>query len=439
MSDTQFRWQARIVSSSDRLISIGGISVAIFAGTFALWAGFVPLNGAALATGTVAAAGRNIQIQHLEGGILRQLLVREGDRITRGQTVLLLDDTAAAAEHKRLVKQLMILRAQIARLSAERDGLDAFVSTFPADLVPYVPEIQPVLDEEQKEFSARLARHRSEHSILGQRVERLNKTLEGLRMQRDAVTEQVEVIREEVGRIKSLLDKGLAIRSDYTDLMRVHADLLGQYGALDAEIAATAKQIAEAEEQIERQKTQRVEEAVTKLNETRVSLADAEERVRAARAVWDRTQIRSPVDGVVVNSIYNVAGNVISPGEKIMEILPKTDVPLVEARLRPTDIDAVKVGQSARLRFVALNARLTPEVGAKVLHISADRIIDQATQEPYYRTILRIDGELPLGLDANELHPGMPVEAYISTGERTFLEYLVRPIIDSASRAFTEE
>lgn len=439
MNDTQIRWQDRIASSTDRLITIGGASISIFAGTFITWAGFAPIDGAAIAPGMIAAAGRNIQIQHLEGGILRRLLVREGDRVARGQTVLVLDDTAAQAELKRILKQFMILQARIARLSAERDGLEAFTPTFSSNLETYVQEIQSVLDEEQKEFSARLARHHSERSILGQRVERLNETLDGLRMQRDAVTEQIGIIRDEVNRIKSLLDRGLAVRSDYANLIRIHADLLGQHGALDAEIAATTTQIAEAEEQIERQKTQRVEEAVTKLNETRVSLADAEEQARAAQAIWDRTTIRSPVDGTVVNSNYNVAGNVISPGEKIMEILPKSETPLVEARLRPADIDAVKVGQPARLRFVALNARLTPEVGAKVQYVSADRLIDQTTQEPYYRTILRVDDEVPHDLDANELHPGMPVDAYISTGERTFFEYLVRPIVDSTSRAFTEE
>lgn len=439
MNETHYKWQDRIKSGYGRLILIGAAAVLVLATSFAAWGSFAPLEGAAVASGTVAAAGRNIQIQHLEGGLLRQLLVREGDRVESGQIVMILDDTAAYAEFKRLLKQAMILQARIARLSAERDDLKAFTPVFAEDLSSYVHEIQEVLDEEQKEFSARLARYQSERLILGQRVDRLNGTLSGLRVQKEAVTEQIDIIRAEVTRISALLDKGLAVRSDYADLIRIQADLLGQRGSLDAEIAAATTQIAEALEQIERQKTQRVEEAVTKLNETRVSLADAEEQVRAAKAIRNRTTIRSPVDGVIVNSIYNIAGNVISPGEKIMEILPTSETPLVEVRLLPTDIDVVKLGQAARLRFVALNARQTPEIAAKVEHISADRLVDQATQEPYYRALLRIDGDLPPELQIDDLHPGMPVEAFISTGDRTFFEYLIKPIADSASRAFTEE
>lgn len=439
MSDLKFRWQDRIRTNTSRLTITGVVAVVFFAGSFVGWASFAPLDGAAVASGTIAAAGRNVQIQHLEGGILQKLLAREGDKVSRGQIVMVLDDTAAQAELKRLLKQVMILHARIARLSAERDARNAFSVTFSDDLAPYVSEIGQVLDEEQKEFSARLARYQSETLILGQRVDRLNGSLGGLQVQKDAVTEQIGVIHDEVTRIRSLLDKGLAVRSDYADLIRIQADLLGQRGALDAEISAAITQIAEAQEQIERQKTQRIEDAVTKLNETRVSLADTEEQVRASKAVWDRTTIRSPVDGIVVNSIYNIAGNVVAPGEKVMEILPTTESPLIEARLKPTDVDVVKTGQAARLRFVALNARLTPEVQARVEHVSADRFVDQATQEPYYRALLKIDEEMPAEVSADDLHPGMPVEAFISIGERTFFEYLVKPIVDSASKAFREE
>ena len=439
MSETQFAWQRRIRSET-ALLKLFGLSMTlVFAGGFAAWASFAPLQGAAVASGTVAAAGRNIQIQHLEGGILRQFMVREGDHVSRDQTVMVLDDTTARTEYQRLVKQAMILQTRIARLSAERDGRDAFEVSFTDEQQHFATEIASVLNEERKEFAARLARFQSERLILGQRVTRLNESLDGLKAQKKAVSDQIAVIEDEASRIKALLDRGLAVRSDHANLVRILADLLGQRGSLDAEIAGSATQIAEAQEQIERQMTQRIEEAVTRLNETRVAFADAEEKMRAAAAVLERTIIRSRVDGVVVNSIYNIAGNVISPGEKIMEILPTSETPLVEARLRPTDIDAVKKGQEARLRFVALNTRLTPEVGARVETVSADRLIDPATHEPYYRAVLRIDGELPPGLTVAELHPGMPVEAFIGTGERTFFEYLVKPISDSASRAFREE
>jgi HlyD family type I secretion membrane fusion protein len=210
-------------------------------------------------------------------------------------------------------------------------------------------------------------------------------------------------------------------------------------GAIESQLASTQSQILEAKEQIERNETQRVEQAVTQLSEIRVSLADVEEQVVAAEAVLLRTVVRSPADGIVVSVSYGTAGAVVAPGEKVIEILPTAPRLIVEARLQPSDIDSVYAGQKARLRLTALNARRTPDVPATVINVSADRLIDEGTQQPYYRAKLQIADDLPKPVKAEQLYPGMPVEVFISTGERTFLDYLARPILDSFQKAFVEE
>lgn len=270
-------------------------------------------------------------------------------------------------------------------------------------------------------------------------VSTLEESQIGLRAQSDAIARQLTIVSEELSRKKTLVDQGLTNRFEYTQIQRNQADLTGQEGAIAAQLASTGSQIAEAREQIERSKTQRVEQAVSQLAETRVSLADIEEQLIAAKAVLRRTSVVSPVDGIVVSTVYNAPGSVISPGEKVIEILPTSSRLLVEARLNPRDIDAVRPGQVARLRFSALNARLTPEVAATVVEVSADRLLDQKTGEPYYRAKLHITEALPNEVAADQIYPGMPVEAFITTGERTFFEYLARPVVDSFSRAFVEE
>jgi HlyD family type I secretion membrane fusion protein len=418
---------------------LGYGAIALMLGTFGIWGATAPISGAAIANGTVAAAGRNIQMQHLEGGIVREISAHEGDKIRKGDTVMVLDDTTAKTQLNRLVKQWVSLSARIQRLEAERDGIKTFQPNIHHETIPLTFNLTGILNEEQKEFEARFARFRSEQLILRQRLVQLGETGNGLREQKEAIQTQSSIIKDELARKQSLLDKGLVNRSDYTELLRIDAELLGQMAALTSEQATTGSQIAEAHEQIERQKTQRVEDAVTKLNEARGSLRDVEEQIAAAKEVLRRTVIRAPADGIVVTSLYNIIGNVIAPGEKIMDILPTTTRPLVEARVQPTDIDVIHVGQAARLRFSALNARVTPEVDAVVQLVSADRLIDQATQQPYYKALLQITENLPASLPAEQLYPGMPVEAFISTGDRTFLDYLVKPLLDSARHAFVEE
>ncbi|MER8414201.1 HlyD family type I secretion periplasmic adaptor subunit [Mesorhizobium sp. M1342] len=421
-----------------RVAFAGYAAMAILMGCFGYWAVSAPLSGAVITQGTISATGGNILIQHPEGGIIQELLVHEGDRVQQAQELILLDRTAAQAELNRLTRQSIALKASASRLEAERDGLDRLAPITEAAPAPFQNNFEVLVQEQQKEFNARLARFRSEQSILRQRVAMHRQSVVGLQAQKQAIEQQAEVVKKELGIKTSLLDKGLTNRTEYSQLLRSEADLVGQAGALEANLASANTQIVEAQEQIERLTTQRVEEALTKLDEVRSSLADIDEQMRASEAVLRRTTIKAPAAGIVVSSTYNSRGSVIAPGEKIMEILPTASGLIVDARLPPKDIDQVRVGQPAKLRLSALNMRLTPEISAMVTQVSADRLIDQATHEPYFRAKLKIATDLPPGVKAEQLYPGMPVEAFISTGERTFFEYLVRPMRDSFARAFTE-
>ncbi|CAN7759752.1 HlyD family type I secretion periplasmic adaptor subunit [Mesorhizobium sp. LjNodule214] len=431
-------WDSQPRTDIRRVAFIGYAAIALLVGGFGCWAASAPLAGAVITQGTISATGGNILIQHPEGGIIKQLLVHEGDRVQQGQDLILLDRTAAEADLNRLTRQSIALKASAARLEAERDGLDGLAPITDAAPAPFQQDFQNLIREQQKEFDARLARFRSEQSILAQRVVMHRESVVGLNAQKLAIEQQAEVVKKELGIKTNLLDRGLTNRTEYSQLLRSEADLIGQAGALEANLAAANTQIVEGQEQIERATTQRVEEALTKLDEVRTNLADVEEQMRAAEAVLGRTTIKAPTAGIVVSSTYNSKGSVIAPGEKIMEILPTASGLIVDARLRPKDIDQVRVGQPAKLRLSALNMRLTPEVSATVMQMSADRLVDQTTHEPYFRAKLKIADTLPPGVKADQLYPGTPVEAFISTGDRTFFEYLARPMMDSFSRAFAE-
>jgi len=433
-----YRW-TKTVDTRTAPISLFGYGFMIVClGGFGVWASTAPLAGATIAPGYVAAAGQNIMIQHLEGGIIKSVDAREGDHVKAGQALITLDPTQAEAQLNRFLKQLAALRAKTMRLEAERDLRDKL--TIPADIVRSSrgDNFPDVIAEEQVEFNARYSRYIAEGEILKQRIAALDEAITGLDVQKKASEDQLKIVREEIDRKKELLDSGLTNRSEYTNLLRAEAELIGQVGQLESQIASSSTQIVETKQQIERLTTARVEDAVTDLNTQRANIADVEEQARAAQNVLDRTVIRAPADGIIVRSVHNSVASVIRAGEPFMELLPTSDQLIIEARVSPHDIDTLRIGQQASLHFSALNARTTPQVPGTVTYISADRLVDQANNQPFYTARLKITDDLPPEVPRDKIYPGMPVEAYISTGDRTFFEYLVRPLMDSFSSAFRE-
>ena len=350
MAAQSLAWEGNPRTDIRRVAFAGYAATALLVGCLGYWAVSAPLSGAVITQGTISATGGNMLIQHPEGGIIKELLVHDGDRVQQAQDLIVLDPTAAQAELNRLTRQSIALRASAARLEAERDGLDRLAPITKPAPASLQADFDTLIREQQKEFDARLARFRSEQSILAQRVAMHRQSVVALQSQKEAIQQQAEIVKKELGIKTSLLDKGLTNRSEYSQLLRSEADLVGQAGALEANLAVANTQIVEAQEQTERLTTQRVEEALTKLDEVRSNLADIEEQVRAAEAVLRRTTIKAPAAGIVVSSTYNARGSVIARGEKIMEILPTAPGLIVDARLRPKDVDQVRVGQPAKLR-----------------------------------------------------------------------------------------
>ena len=463
-------WTRLVKTGTTKVALLGYLAVITFVGVFGVWAATAPLKGAAIVSGVIAAAGQNQIIQHLEGGIIREVHIHEGDHVSAGDPLFTMDDTRARAALNTNMKQWINLRARKTRLEAERDSAQADVFfndksaaagdnsdpdelndelvsllvetvVFPDDLrlAARTNGLSEVLDEQRNEFLARLARNKSEVVILRQRVTAGQDAISGYESQKKALEDQLEVVSDETQRKKLLLDQGLTNRSEYTALLRSQADLVGQIGAMASQLEQTRTQIAEAKEQLVRQGTQRLEQALTELNDVNAKLAETEEQLNASRDVLSRIDVRAPTDGLVVRINKNTPGSVISPGEEMALLLPTSTELIVEAQLSPSDIDIVLPGQAADLRFVALNMRTTPSVAGSVNYVSPDRLIDQSSGHPYFVARLHITDDLPPEVDRDQIYPGMPVEAMISTGERTFFEYLTRPLMDSFNRAFREE
>lgn len=415
----------------------GTLIVALFAGGFGLWAARVPIASAAIAPGIVAASGQNLTVQHLEGGIVRAIAVREGDRVEAGAPLVELDPTGARAERNRLTKSLLAYEARAARLRAERDGADV---AFDADLQARAERegLSDTLTEERAQFAKHRQRLEAERAILSRQTAAQRERIEGLKVQARSTRRQIDVLTREIAVKRRLLARKLTPRSQVLRLERQREELRGRIGGHEASIGEGRNAIAEAQSRLSRLEAEAGERAVARLNEVRRQIADLRERIGRAEEVLGRVTVRAPRAGVVVDMTKNTTGAVVRPGETLLTLLPEGDELIVEARLSPRDVDVVHLGQKANLRFLALDMRTTPDIAGEVTYVSADRLLDEATREPYYTVRLRIPDALPAALATGAISAGMPVEAYIATGERTFLEYLVKPITDSFARAFRE-
>lgn len=418
--------------------TIGLIGLGLFIGGFGYWSIKAPIAGAAIASGVVAANNENIRIQHLEGGIIKEVLVKEGETVAAGAALFRLDPTFAQATENRMTNELIALDARIARLKAESAGTDLEFKPEFEELAKSVGR-QDDLNEQLNEFNKRRTRYETDKQIVEQQVAALNQQITGFTDQIAAIEKQLLTLVDELAMKKEMLDRQLSNRSDYLRLLRMQHELQGRKGALTSSIGETKTKILEAMQRRLRLSAERAETAATALNEVYRRRADISEQISQAKNVLSRVVIRAPATSVVVDLMKQTPGSVVRPGEDLAILLPKDEDLIIEARITPLDIDVVRVGQAATLRLSALNTRTTPEVPARVVYVSADSLTDAQTAESYYTARLELDSTLPEGLDRSEIYPGMPVETYISTGERTFLEYLVKPITDSFNRAFREE
>ena len=409
-----------------------GLIVLLFA-SFGVWAATTPIAGAVIASGLVVVESNIKKVQHAAGGIVSAIYVKNGDRVTAGDILVSLDETQARANLGIVASQLVQLVARKARLEAERDRSTAI--RFPADFAKMSEDAADIAQGEKRLFDARLTAMKGQIAQLRERVGQFRQEIKGLTAQRDAKDQEVELMTEEFERLEGMRKKDLVPVTRTLAAQRDLTKLKGEWGALVAQIARAQGQISETELQIINVEQTFLTDSSKELREIEARIGELLERRIAADDLLKRIHLRAPQSGVVHDLSVHTVGGVIGPSETVMSIVPSQDVLSVEVRVATSDIDQVHVGQKAALRFPAFNQRTTPEVHGTVTRIGADLSKEAQTNSVFFTARISVDD---LDTSHFKLVPGMPVEVYIATGERTALSYLVRPLTDQVTKAFRE-
>lgn len=397
-----------------------------------VWATTTPIAGAVIASGVVVVESNIKKVQHPSGGIVAAIPVRNGDRVKAGDTVLTLDDTQARANLGIIASQLVQLAGRKARLEAERDLADSI--RFPADFLGSGEEARAIAEGEKRLFAFRRTFKQGQMAQLTERIGQIKEEIKGLTAQREAKDKEVKLMVEELDRLEVLRKKELMTADRILAAQRDLTRLNGEWGNLVAQIASKQGQISETQLQIISLDQTMQTEATKELRDLEARMAELAERKVAAEDQLKRVVLKAPQDGIVHDLAVHTVGGVIGAGETVMTIVPSRDELSVEARIATSDIDQVHLGQRATLRFLAFNQRTTPEIAGTVTRVGADLTRDTQTNSVFYVVRIRPENQHA----KLELLPGMPVEAFIATGERTALSYLVKPITDQFTRAFRE-
>ena len=426
-------------SSIRRHVVVGSIVVAVLAVGLGGWASTAEISGALIAPGSVVVDSNVKKVQHPTGGVVGEVRARDGDHVKAGDILVRLDETVTRANLAIVSKGLIELYARKARLAAERDGAETVAT--PKELADKTgdADVQEALASERKLFELRRTARLGQKQQLRQRITQLQEEIGGLQAQQDAKSKETELIEQELGGMRELWKKNLIPLDKLTALERESARLQGERGQLIASAAQAKGKIAETELQILQVDQDLSSDVAKELRETDGKIGEYVERKVAAEDQLRRTDIRAPQDGVVFQSTANTVGGVIAAGDTIMLIVPESDKLLVEAKVDPKDIDKVEFGQPVLLRFSAFNIRTTPEITGTVARIAADTTTDQRTGQTYYLVRIAMAPEQIARLGDVKLTPGMPVEAFIQTGQRTMLSYLIKPLHDQLMRAFREK
>ena len=400
------------------------------------WAATAKLAGAVIAAGSVVDSNSR-KVQHPSGGVVGEIHVKNGDTVEAGQVIVRLDETQTRAALGIIVTQLTELIGRKSRLAAERDGLDIIL--FPEGFEEQSVESRRVAVGERRFFNARREAMDSQVGQLKERITQLREEIIGLVTQRDAKQREVKLVAEELARVKDMYERSLMPITRYIQMQRDEARVAGELGVLISQIARTKAQISEIEIQMLGLDQTMRSEAQKELREIEAQIGELREREIAARDNLKRVDIRAPVAGTVHDLQIFTIGGVVRAAEPLMAIVPSDDELTIRARVAPADIDQITLGQDAFLRFSAFNQRTTPEIPGKVSSIGADLSRDEATGETYYKVGLTADPTEMKKLEGLQLVPGMPVEVFIQTTERTALSYISKPLTDHLERAFREE
>lgn len=425
--------------ATKRVITSGYLVVAGFILAFGVWGSTMPLTKAAVVSGVVGVEGQKKVVQHLDGGIVDAIHVKNGDVVSRGQPLVTLNPVDIESRFQELLNQKLQLSSELARWQAELKNTDSIA--FPDALLSHTPASEATRAMQTQE-SIRQARH----AVLEASLERLDIQRE-LAAEEQTASERLlqnqlakqSLVTQELQEQRRLERSGLVTRADVFELEKDAADLVVEIDEARARIISAQRQreqVASASRELQRTRTQEAAERSTVVAN---DLSSITQQVASARNELERTRVLAPVDGYVLNSQLNTVGGVVTAGQPLMEIMPRGERLLIESRVDAGDRDTVRVGQSAQVRFTALNRRATPPVDGVVRLISADRSVDPSTQQVYYNTSIELLEDPAIALSGIEIYPGMLTDVLIVTGEQTLLHYILSPILRSFDRALREE
>ncbi len=430
----QVDWSIRVP------LLLGVAALVVLIGGLGFWSVQAHIAGAVVAPGQVEVESNRQVVQHQEGGVVGAILARDGDAVEAGEVVVRFDDTLLRSELAIVDGQLGEVRARRARLEAERDGAEAV--TYPDDLVAAAeiqPEVAEQIEGQRNLFRARLDSMARESEQLAEQRHQIENAIKGVEAQLTGLRRQQELIESELEDSETLLDKGLIQLSRVSSLRREDARLLGEIGKLEAEAARSRGEISALKIEELKLDTARRENAITQLRDLQFREIELSEKLLALRERLMRMEVRAPQSGIVYGSRFFAVGSVVQPAEPIMYVIPQDQPLQVTTRVSPVNVDQVYAGQPAQLRFPAFDQRWTPEIFGQVLRVSADALTDDATGASYYRVeVVPLEGELDK-LGGHALIPGMPVEAFIRTSDRTPFAYLTKPFADYFRRAMRED
>jgi len=400
------------------------------------WAATANISGAVIAPGSIVVERNVKKVQHSFGGIVAEINVKNGDQIRAGEVLLRLDATQIRAELGVLEAQVIELTARAARLRAERDGVADI--TWPVGFIEKGATVESVVAGEARLFRESRRVKASQKEQLRAKLEQIRREIEGLDAQRKAKAEELVIINREVSDLRSLFANKLTTATKLNALDRDLKRIEGDHGNLIAQSARASTQISEIELQILSIDESVVASSQRDLVATEAKLLELSERIVATRDKLNRIDIRAPLDGIVHELSVHTIGGVVSAAEQLMLIVPQQDKLTVQARIQPQEVDQVRVGRSARMRLTAFNQQTTPEILGEVSLVSGDVAYDSKTGASYYLVRVEIDENAREKLGNVKLLPGMPVEVFLATGERTVMSYLTKPVTDQMNRAFRE-
>lgn len=427
----------KVITTDFGLRNIGFAIIIVIFGFFGGWAVLAPIDSAAIAPGSVVVKGNRKTLQNLEGGIIKEILVRDGDLVNEGAILIVLDKAQTEAELKILQGQMFTAIALEARLLAERDS--AKTVSYPSEILVQDPRAKSALASENKQFTVRLQAINAEADVLEQRLGQLGAQIDGLKAIIKSKKILLRSFAKEIKDNKALLAEGFIDNRRLRDMQRSRERLVGEVAEHLSSIASTRIRIGETKLQILQLRKNFQAEVVNQLTETQAKVFDLRERIIAIADRVSRTVIVAPATGMVLGLQVHTIGGVIKPGQPILDIVPQGGELIVEAQVSPNDIDRVTRGLLADIRFSAFKSGITPVIEGEVTTLSADSLTDEQTGAPYYLARVSLTAKGLKDLEKLKLLPGMPAEVLINTGSRTLFEYLIQPASDAVARSFIED